>query len=175
MDTYPLCRQGSACGELTAERESLYTRFTARCPLPPEGLWCVWLVGEQGEMRLGVPEPQGGEAIICRRFSDRMTAPLGRILRGELRPVERKAEWRPLTAGVFHSPFLCRRLQGAGGVLVRMAEKYRLLALPYAQEKPFPLTALFCFACIRQIGGRDYAVFAFDESECPVFLELEKF
>ena len=52
MDKYPLLLEGSPAGELTAVREGLYTRFTARCPLP-EGLWCAWIVGEGGELRLG--------------------------------------------------------------------------------------------------------------------------
>ena len=33
----------------------------------------------------------------------------------------------------------------------------------------FPLAALFCFARVVRIGGRMYAVFAFDKGEQPVF------
>lgn len=47
---------------------------------------CAWAVGEQGELRLGVLEPSGGAFVLRRRFSDRMTVPVGRVLRGELRP-----------------------------------------------------------------------------------------
>ena len=49
------------------------------------GLWCAWAVGDRGELRLGVLEPAGERAVIRRRFSDRMTGPLGKILRGEVR------------------------------------------------------------------------------------------
>ena len=82
MDKFPLLWMGKSVGELACERESLYTRFAARCRLPGEGLWCAWAVGERGELRLGVLEPEGAEASICRRFSGRMTQPLGPLLRG---------------------------------------------------------------------------------------------
>lgn len=85
MDKFPLLLEGRPAGELTAEHEPLYTLLAARCPLP-DGLWCAWAVGEQGVLRLGVLEPQNGCGFIRRRFSHRLTAPLGRILRGEVRP-----------------------------------------------------------------------------------------
>ena len=45
----------------------------------------------------------------------------------------------------------------------------RELAVPYDVGRPFPLTALFCFAHIRRIHGRSYAIFAFNGEERPVF------
>ena len=88
MDKFPLLWEGKALGELTVEREALYTWFTARCRLPREGIWCAWAVGDKGELRLGVVEPQNG---IRRRFSKQMTEPLGTLRRGELRPAGEKA------------------------------------------------------------------------------------
>ena len=38
MDKFPLIWAGNPVGELTVEREALYTWFTARCHLPEEGL-----------------------------------------------------------------------------------------------------------------------------------------
>ena len=52
MDKFPLLYGGRPLGELTAEREALYTWFDARCVLPGEGLWCAWAVGDQGELHL---------------------------------------------------------------------------------------------------------------------------
>ena len=75
MDKFPLLWNGRAVGALTTERQELYTWFTARCRLPERGLWCAWAVGDQGELRLGVVEPEGSQATIRRRFSDRMTVP----------------------------------------------------------------------------------------------------
>ena len=86
MDKFPLLLEGRPVGELITEREALYTWFDIRCRLPEKGLWQAWAVGDQGELRLGVPEPAEGRTALRRRFSRRMTEPLGRLLRGELRP-----------------------------------------------------------------------------------------
>ena len=173
MDKFPLLMEGRPAGELTAEREGLYTWFSARCPLPGEGLWCAWAVGDRGELRLGVLEPEGAEGAIRRRFSGRLTAPLGRLLRGEVRPAgaRQPERWEPAPASdrLFRAPWLRRRLKGVQGALTRQAESTRYLALPFDPAKPFPLTTLFCFARLRQIAGGDYIVFAFDGEERPIF------
>lgn len=173
MDKFPLCWNGKALGELTVEVESLYSCFAVQCRLPWPGLWCVWLVGEKGELRLGVPEPQGDGAYIRRRFSNRMTAPLGRLLRGELRPAAsaEAAPWEPAACESFRTPWLRQRLQKTSGVLTRQSGRCRFLAVPYDEKRPFPLSPLFCFARIRQIAGEMYAIFAFDGAEWPVFFE----
>ena len=63
-DKFPLLLDGRAEGELTVEREALYTWFNARCRLPEEGgLWCAWAVGQAGSLRLGVLEPVG-QAVL---------------------------------------------------------------------------------------------------------------
>ena len=176
MDKFPLLLQGRPAGELSLEREGLYTCFTARGSLP-DGLWCAWAVGDRGELRLGVLEPSGTQGVIRRRFSRRLTEPLGRLLRGEVRPAGvREAEvWEPVPdpERLFRAPWLRQRLKGAQGVLTRREGEGRLLALPWGSGKPFPLTTLFCFARLRAIGGASYVVYAFDAQERPVF-SLEK-
>lgn len=174
MDKFPLLWDGRPVGELTTEREPLYTWFTARCRLPKDGLWCAWAVGDVGELRLGVLEPEGERAVIRRRFSQRMTAPLGRLLRGELRPAQGKStppDWEqaPEPERLFHAPWLCRRLRDVRGALTRSEGGCRFLAIPYDKGKCFPLTTLFCFARIQDIHGARYAVYAFDAEETPVF------
>ena len=167
MDKFPLLWEGTALGELTVQREALYTSFTARCRLPGEGLWCAWAVGDRGELRLGVLEPQSG---IKRRFSRQMTEPLGKLLRGELRPSSGTETWTaaPEPDRLFRTPWLRKNLHGVHGVLTRTAAERRLVALPYDPGKPFPLTPMFCLARVRDIGGKRYAVYAFDEKEWPV-------
>lgn len=184
MDKFPLLLRGRPAGELTVEREGLYTCFAACCSLP-DGLWCAWAVGEQGELRLGVLEPEGRQGAIRRRFSRQLTAPLGRLLRGEVRPAgAREAEsWEPASGQgpasgwepapdpdrLFRAPWLRQRLKGVRGALSRRAGERRYLALPYDKSKPFPLTTLFCFARLRRLGEADYVVYAFDGQERPVF------
>ena len=172
MDRFPVLLEGKTAGELTTEREALYTWFTARCRLPRKGLWCAWAVGERGELRLGVLEPAGEQSVIRRRFSDRMTAPLGRLLRGEIRPAgEREETWVPAPAPdrLFRTPWLRRQLQNTQGVLTRTERECRFLAIPYDAKQPFRLTALFCFARLRPVGGKPYVVYGFDKEEWPVF------
>lgn len=174
MDKFPLLWDGRPSGELTAERETLYTRFTVRCRLPEDGLWCAWAVGDLGELRLGVLEPEGEQAVIRRRFSRQMTAPLGRLLRGELRPARGQAareswETAPEPDRLFRAPWLRKHLKNARGAMTRTEGGCRYVALPYDKEKDFPLTTLFCFARIQCIGGKAYAVYAFDKRESPVF------
>ena len=170
MDKFPLLWEGKAIGELSAEQETLYTWFTVRCRLPGEGIWCAWAVGDRGELRLGVVEPQNG---IRRRFSHQMTAPLGKLLRGELRPAGDRTEenWTaaPEPDRLFRTPWLRRQLRDVRGALTRTAEAGRFLALPYDEKQPFPLTPLFCLAQPRNIGGKRYLVYAFDGKEWPVF------
>jgi len=171
MDKFPLLLEGRPAGELETERQALYTWFTARCALPGEGLWCAWAVGERGELRLGVLEPAGRQAVIRRRFSDRMTAPLGSLLRGEVRPAASgRVPWEeaPEPEHLFRTPGLCRRLRGTEGVLTRWENGLRLLALPYDPKRPFPLAPMFCLARIETIRGNRYAVYAFDGREWPV-------
>lgn len=172
MDRFPILWKDRSAGELSVEREGLYTCFSARCCLPQEGLWCVWAVGEQGELRLGVLEPARGGAVIRRRFSGQMTAPLGRVLRGELRPAgQRQEDWLALqdSERLFRSPWLRRQLHGVQGAMTWSEEQRRHLALPYDPKKPFPLTAMFCFARLEWIRGRAYLVFSFDREEWPCF------
>ncbi len=173
-DKFPLLLDGRAEGELTVEREALYTWFNARCRLPEEGgLWCAWAVGQAGSLRLGVLEPVGQEAVIRRRFSMRMTEPLGRLVRGEVRPAaaEDRESWQaaPAPETLFRASWLRKRLRGIAGALVRTEEGRLLLALPYDSGRAFPLPTLFCLADIRSINGRTYAVFAFDSEGHPVF------
>ena len=172
MDKFPLLWKKSSLGELTTEREALYTWFTARCRLPGEGLWCAWAVGTQGELRIGVLEPAGDQAVIRRRFSDRMTAPLGKLLRGELRPaLGEAAAWEPVSepARLFHTSWLQKQLRETANVRIQKREGIRYVAIPYDPKQPFPMTRLFCFARVCRIEERMYAVFAFDQDELPVF------
>lgn len=173
MDKFPLLWAGAPVGELAVEREMLYTCFTAQCRLPEEGLWCAWAVGERGELRLGILEPHGTQADLRRRFSGQMTAPLGRLLRGELRPAgegRSQAAWEAAEdpSALFRTPWLRQRLRGASGVLTRKTGERRWLALPYDPGKPFPLEPLFCFARLRKLGERRFVVYAFDKREWPV-------
>lgn len=169
MDKFPLIWRERTLGELSVEREALYTWFTVCCRLPEPGLWCAWAVGEQGRLRLGVLEPQDGKLTIRRRFSRRMTEPLGKLVQGELRPAAGETAWELLgdPAACFHSPYVQNQLRGVEGVRTRAEGTCRLVAVPYDGRRPFPLTAMFCFARVGTVEGRRCAVFALNREEWP--------
>ena len=115
----------------------------------------------------------GAEARLHRRFSHRRTAPRGRLRCGERRPAaapEEKETWEeaPQPETLFRTPWLRRALSDVRGARTCRRGALRLLALPFSREKPFPLTPLFCFACVKSICGGDYVVFTFDDKEWPV-------
>lgn len=174
MDKFPLLWEGKAIGELTVEQEALYTWFEAVCRLPEGGLWCAWIVGDRGELRLGVLEPSAGRSWIRRKFSRRMSEPIGTPVRGEVRPASAVAEsgdWETVASPelLFRTPWLRQQLRGTVGVLARRRGAGRTLALPYEPGRPFPLPSLFCLARVERIGERYYVLYTFDRDESPVF------
>ena len=170
MDKYPLLWQGKSAGELTVAEEGLYTCFECVCRLPDKGIWCAWAVGTGGQLRLGVLEPEGQRGRIRRRFSRQMTAPVGKPVRGEVRPAGGSGVWEEVAAPdtLFRTPWLRHQLRGVSGAMTGKQGNNRLLALPYDPAKPFPLPPLFCLARVRMIRGKPYVVYAFDEKEWPV-------
>jgi len=173
MDKFPLQWRGKSVGELVVEQAGLYTWYTAACRLPDNQLWCVWVVGERGELRLGILEPAGEAACIRRRFSARMVQPLGKLLQGEIRPAAKTVteQWETVSdpESLFQTPWLRCQLKDMNGVLIRKSGPRRYLAIPWDSAKPFPLPRLMCFPAVRPIRQRCYAVFCFDEAENPVF------
>ena len=167
MERLPLLCRGMNVGELTVEGLPGEVRFSTRCPGDGKELQSLWVVGNRGELRLGVMEE-----AFSRCFSRRMTAPLGPLLRGELRKVgeDRGVEWQQVMhpEELFRTPWLRRALMGVEGALTKMEAGRRVLALPYSARRPFPLVPIFCFCSIRNIAQRDYAVFVLDEKEWPL-------
>lgn len=174
MDKFPLIYAGRSAGELKVEQEGLYTRFSAVCRLPKEGVWCAWVVGERGELRVGVLEPCGLEATISRRFSNRLTVPLGPIRTGELRPAgeqEDSADWKAMRRPEdwFRTPWLCGQLRSFRGVWAAREGTVCRVAIPYDSKQPFPMPQIFCFARVATVSGRRCVLYAFDQNELPVF------
>lgn len=172
MEKLAILLDGRKCGEVSVQEQGLYRDYRAECELKmgsePVRLF---LVGEQGELRLGVPQPEGGRFVLRRQLSAKEAGGAGRLLRGELRPfVSREGSWQsvPEPWELFRENQLRRQLQGIQGALVYHGGNRRFVALPFDTGKPFPLTDMFCLARVRRIGQREYAVFCFDREERPV-------
>ena len=141
-----------------------------------DGLYRAFLMGEGGELPLGVLAPEeSGRLTVCRRLYNRDLARLGKILRGEARRSFRFEEtglcWRETgcPAQLFHSRFLIERLRPIGRAWWRREGETLLVALPLEEGRPFPLEALFCLGRVRCVEGKRCVVYAFREEE-PFFL-----
>ena len=162
---------GCVYGELVTEEKGLYVLYKAVCR-PSRGLVRLFAVGERGELKLGVMQPENGCQTLCRSLSRRESADAGRLLRGELRPlVRRESGWHPVSGT--EMPFCRADLQASvreiDGCMVYYDEERCFWAAPFGTTEPFPLTELFCFARVRWIGKHEYAVFCFDAEGEPVF------
>jgi hypothetical protein len=177
VDRYPVFLDGAPAGELSVTPDRLYVCCEVICRLPQAGVYRAVAVGGAGEVLLGVPEPERERFVLRRRLSAKCLAAAGPLERCELRrgagagAAPDASRWRreDRPEELFRGAFLRERLRDAGECLAYTEGGARLLAIPYDRRRPFPLPALFCFARIRRIGGRCYAVYAFDAEEKPVF------
>ena len=167
---YPVLYGGEEMGTVTLTEQGARTQVEVSCRRDNAGLFRAYLLCGKGEYPLGVLEPQGDRAVIRRRFSRAMTAPVGKPVRGEVRPAGGSGVWEEVAAPdtLFRTPWLRQQLRGVSGAMTGKQGNNRLLALPYDPAKPFPLPPLFCLARVRMIRGKPYVVYAFDEKEWPV-------
>lgn len=174
MERVPLYCQGERWGEVTLALwgpNGARTEIIASMDDPGDGLYRAFLLGERGEMPLGVLAPEGGRLAVCRRVYHRDLTPLGKVLRGEARRSfrfeEAKICWRETgcPAQLFQSRFFRERLRPIGRGWWRREGNLLLLALPVEEGRPFPLEALFCLGRMEQVEGRRCVVYAFREEE----------
>lgn len=128
----------------------------------PSGLYRVWVEGEQGQLLLGLME----NGRLRRRFSPHITRSIGRPLCAKLErlaPVQ--VPWRNVRADEFAGWTL------PDGAYCRKNGQWYELALPYTENRSFPLLPLFCFAKVAIIENRQYLVFYFDSEWRPIMAE----
>lgn len=174
MERVPLYCQGERRGEVTLALwgpNGARTEIVASMDDPGDGLYRAFLLGERGELPLGVLAPEKGRLAVCRRLYNRDVSALGQLRRGEARRSFRFENagscWRETRcpAQLFQDRFLRERLQVHGRGWWRREEGLLLLALPLERGKPFPLEALFCLGRIESVEGRRCVVYAFREEE----------
>lgn len=160
-------------------------RVRCRAVLPDDGrgLYKCWLTGSGGRALLGTfaPKngaleleralsvgelerqgawpPEGGEAALAFSFGEQRAAP----------PPGWSREEAP--ERLMGEPLLARAAAGRAALVRREGEGFSL-AYPWAPDRPFPLTPLFCFARLEGLNGRDYLVFPFRSGGCPRREEL---
>lgn len=171
MEPLVIQLHGRPCGELLAEEHGLYRRYSAVCRMTPDAEpMRLFAVGERGELRLGVMQPENGRFVLRRQMSAKEADTAGKLLRGELRPLAvQETDWHSAAEpeNLFRGVLLRSRLRGKRGVLVCRSGEGCFVAIPFDTGSPFPLTDMFCLAHVRRLGQRQYAVFCFDGQENP--------
>ena len=168
-------------GWLTVREENGRVRMEGQLPDDRRGLYKGWLLGSRGRALAGTFVPEGGVLKLRRTLSlDELRRqgawpPTGGLAelafaagappRGNPAPPA-GWRWEPHPAGRMGEPLLARAV-GERRVLYRPEDGGFSLACPFDPAKPFPLTPLFCFASVRRLGDRWYAVFPFRPGGCP--------
>lgn len=178
MERLPLTSQSGVRGEVSVCPQGARTEVRCSLPDPGDGLYRAFLLGEGGELPLGVLAPENGALALCRRLYSRDVAALGGLLRGEARrsfrfqDVPQGAQpdrpcWRETRcpAQLFQSRFLQSRLRPIGRAWWRREGLLLRLALPLEEGRPFPLEALFCLGRVCFVEGVRCVVYAFREEE----------
>ena len=172
METVKLYCGGRPQGEVVIGPEEIRREVRAAMADPGDGLYRAFLLGQAGELPLGVMEPAGGTLSVRRRLYAREIAALGPLERGEARLSFAFGEgvWQETDAPgqVTADPALRRRLESLPRVLRRREGERVLLAIPLEEGKPFPLEPLFCLARVTAAAGRLCAVYAFDRQGRPL-------
>ena len=176
MERLPLYCRGEQLGEVTlalcgpnGTRREIHVSM----PDPGDGLYRAYLLGEQGELPLGVLAPERGRLCVCRRLYHRDLDPLGPLLHAEARRSfrfeEPASDWRETCcpAQLFRDRFLSERLRGIGRAWWRRDDDLLLLALPLEKGRPFPMETLFCLGKVECVEGQRCVVYAF-RKEVPV-------
>ena len=166
------CRD-SCRGEATIQSYGGRAEIAVRMEDPGDGLYRAALLGERGEMVLGVLEPCKGTLILRRRPYWRDVERLGTLesVRAECSfTFPRKRTWQRSgePAELVSRTFLKERLAGIPCAWWRRDEGKLILALPLDEGKGFPLEALFCFGRIACVEGRQCVVYTLDREENPV-------
>ena len=177
MERLPLTGPRGERGEITVRPQGSRTQLHCWLSDPGDGLYRAFLLGEHGELPLGVLAPENGRLELERRLYSRDVTALGPLLRGEARRSFRFAEAPPVRpdpacwhetrcpAQLFHSRFFQERLRPIGLAWWRREGPLLTLALPLDPGKPFPLEALFCLGSVRQVEGTQCVVYTFREEE----------
>ena len=166
------CRK-ECCGEAALREDGARVEIYASVPDPGDGLYRAVLMGDRGELSLGVMESQDGMLTLRRRpkLSEVSCVGGGRYIRvGCAFAFGNKRVWTGTDepAQFVCDEFLRQRLALQPYAWWRRSGKKLFLALPLKTDAPFPLDALFCFARVERVEGEACAVYEFDECGKPV-------
>ena len=162
---------GRAVGTVEIPGEGSRLALKAVMDDPGEGLYRAALVGQRGELALGVMIPEGGCLKAERTVYRRDLEALGGSLRGEVRcsgEVGTGWQWAERPDELLKDPFLARRLERCARVWYRREAGRLCLAVEIEEGRPFPMETLFCLAQPGEVEGRRCVRFLFDGEGKPL-------
>ena len=164
-------------GTLTVREEGARALVQAELPEDGRGLYKAHLCGGPGgRFLLGTLIPERGALRLRRTLSvDELKRrgvwpPAGAAAELAFAAGERPpAGWsrEPNPARLLGEPLLRRSAGKLRGALLSREEDGFSLAFPWRTGEEFPMPALFRFARLERLEGREYAVFSFSGKGCP--------
>ena len=159
-------------GAATVERKDGRAEIAVSMNDPADGLYRAILLGEQGQLPLGVMEPHHGTLILRRKPYLRDVEQLGRLRNIQATcsfTFQRKESWKKTDrpAELVTNRFLKDRLLHHQTAWWKKSGDILHLALPLDEEHAFPVEALFCFAKLELVDGKRCVVYTFDHGETP--------
>ena len=173
MEQVKLYCRGNSCGTATLREMDGRLEVCAEMDDPGDGLYRAVLVGERGELSLGVMEPKDGALVLRRRPALCDVARVGAIRfvqAGCSFSFRKKTAWNQTScpAELFRDPFLRARVSEQPRVWWRREAGRLTVAFPLVVDAAFPLESMFCFARTERIEGEVCVVFSFDGEEIPI-------
>ena len=163
MLTVPILQGTRELGAVHVYDEGLYLRFEAKTFRCYEGIYRAYLQFDRGECLLGVLEPAARGMCCVRCFAKQQLCPFGSLRSAILRSREETCwqEYDGRLPGEFSARIPKR------GTLQRKEGDTTLIALPYAADRPFPLSELFCLSSVGRIREQSYVIYRFAENGRP--------
>lgn len=162
-------------GSLTFQQDGTRVRMEAVRAEDHQGLYKVWLHGDQGgKLLLGTLIPENGRLALHRTLS------IDALERAGCWPQFRASaslafSFDPQNSGKWYceqhpeqlvaDPVLKQQLKGA--MLCRKGEGTFSLAVPFRTDRPLSLNALFCLSQVERWEGRTHLVWTFDQEGRP--------
>lgn len=166
------CRE-KRCGEGHLVREEGRADIRVTMEDPGDGLYRAALVGEEGQLALGVLAPQNGRLLLRRRPYLRDVERLGTLQRVQAVcsfPFRQRAVWQRTAqpSALATDDFLRKRLADVPCAWWRREGEQLTLALPLEEGKPFPLEMLFCFGRVKTVEGCRCVLYTLDAQGHPL-------
>lgn len=155
-----ILERGGQVGTLSLVEKGEKTAVSAQAVCGKKGVYRLVLWGNGGKLSLGLMEQQGEFLVLHRTILGIKAVGVPGWAEAELvYAFPREQPWKECSL----------RPVGEGSYRFRITEKGYQAAFPYEETEPFPLVDRFCFAAVRQEGGRLWVVYSFDKNFAPVF------